>query len=184
MSRIGVVPIEIPKDVTAQYHQGTVTVRGPKGTLTVSILPQLDIKIADNKILVEAKKNDSFSKSLHGLIRTNIANVVVGVTKGWERSLELVGVGYRASGSGKQITLSVGFSHPVVFSAGADINFTITDNTKVIVWGIDKKLVGETAARIRAIRPPEPYKGKGIRYFGEVVRKKAGKAVKAAGAAA
>lgn len=182
MSRIGKTPIQIPDGVTLESGPDIVTVKGPKGTLTVLLPSRLSLNVDGKVARVEVAHMDRITSSLHGLTRTLVANAIVGVTKGWEKTVELVGVGFRATGAGKQITLTVGFSHPVNVTAPDGISFTIADN-KITVSGIDKKDVGEVAANLRKIRPPEPYKGKGIRYLGEVVRKKAGKAVKAAGAA-
>jgi large subunit ribosomal protein L6 len=182
MSRIGLKPIELPAQVTLDKQGNLVLVKGPKGTVSVMLPEEIGIKVTGARldvIVVLTRKN---TKSLHGLVRSLLSNAVIGVTTGWQRSLELVGVGYRAVGGGSELTLSVGFSHPVKVTAPKEITFTVKESTKVLIEGIDKKLVGETAAQLRAIRPPEPYKGKGIRYTGEVVRKKAGKAVKAAAA--
>lgn len=184
MSRIGVVPITIPETVTINQKGDLVTVKGPKGIVTVSVPESIEVSIAGSVVQVKPKHADALVKNLHGLLRTLIQNAVSGTVTGWEKSVELVGVGYRASGGGRELNLTVGFSHPVKVTAPETITFTITDNTKITVRGVDKKLVGEIAAKLRAVRPPEPYKGKGIRYQGEVIRKKAGKAVKAAGAGA
>ena len=183
MSRIGNVPITIPAGVTIRNDGRVVTVSGPKGSVTVPVPSILEVVVADNALRITAANESKNSKSLHGLVRTLLNNAVLGTTMGWEKTLELIGVGYRAAGSAKELTLTIGFSHPVVVTAPENISFAVKDNTKIVISGIDKKIVGEIAAKLRAIRPPEPYKGKGIRYQGEVVRKKAGKAVKAAGAA-
>lgn len=180
MSRIGAQTITIPNQVTVEKQGQLILVKGPKGSLTVNVPARLGIEIANGVVSITNKTNDTFVKSLHGLTRTLVNNAILGSVQGWEKTVELIGVGYRAAGGGQQVTLTVGFSHPVVVQAPAGITFTIKDNTKISIAGIDKKLVGETAAQMRAVRPPEPYKGKGIRYLGEVVRKKAGKAVKAA----
>lgn len=183
MSRIGNQSIEIPEGVTVTLASETLTVKGAKGTLSVDIPKALKLVTENKMVKISTTDESKDVKSLHGLVRSLVQNAVVGVTKGWEKNLELVGVGYRAAGGGKEITLSVGFSHPVKISAPSDISFTIKDNTKLTVSGTDKKKVGEIAAMIRRVKPPEPYKGKGIRYAGEVIRKKAGKAVKAAASA-
>jgi len=183
MSRIGAKPIKIPEGVTVNKDGNAVTITGPKGTLTSSFRPEIAINIDGNTIFVERRSETPKAKSLHGLTRTLVENMVFGVTKGWNKGLELIGVGYRAVVEGGTLVLNVGFSHQIKFPAPAGITFTVTENTKIDVSGIDKQLVGETAAQIRRIRPPEPYKGKGIRYIGEVVRRKAGKAAKAVGAA-
>lgn len=181
MSRIGKMPITIPIGVTIEKKEGEVVVKGARGSLTLPIDRRFLVDMKDNQVMVTAPKNSGEVKHLHGLIRSLIANAVIGVVKGWEKSVELIGVGYRAQGGGSEVTLTVGFSHPVKITASKDTLIAITDNTKITISGIDKKEVGETAAMIRAVKPPEPYKGKGIRYRGEVVRKKAGKAVKAVG---
>lgn len=181
MSRIGNKPISIPAGVTVKVDGHKVSVQGPKGELTQDFRPEVKVSDQDGKIIIERVQETAKAKSLHGLSRTLVANMIMGVTQGWNKGLELVGVGYRASVSGKDLVLNVGFSHAVNFPAPDGIIFEVKEN-KVNVSGVDKQLVGETAAQIRRIKPPEPYKGKGIRYVGELVRKKAGKAVKAAGA--
>lgn len=182
MSKIGRLPIEIPEGVTVTVVDTMVTVNGSKGTLSFAIPTGITVIVADGKIIVgqhDATKEET--KNLFGLTRANIANMVLGVSKGVEKKLELSGVGYRAQASGSELTLSVGFSHPVKMKAPPGITFTVADTT-ITVSGIDKALVGLLAAQIRAVRPPEPYKGKGIKYVGEYIRKKAGKAAKAVGA--
>lgn len=181
MSRIGTMPITIPAGVIITQSDHALVVKGPKGTLTLPVDPQFKITISDQ---VTIETDDTSMKARHGLLRSLLYNAVVGVSELWQRKVELVGVGFRAAGGGSEVTLNVGFSHPVKVTAPQDITFTVSDNTKITVSGVDKKQVGEMAAKLRAVRPPEPYKGKGIRFAGEVVRKKAGKAVKAAGAAA
>lgn len=182
MSRIGKAPISIPAGVTVEKTEGQVAVKGPKGTLVVAIPKELEVVVKDSVLTVTIAQQQQKVANKHGLVRSLIYNAVHGVTQGWEKRLELIGVGYRAQGNGRELNLTVGFSHPVKFTADEGISFTVSDNTKITVAGIDKKLVGEVAATVRKIRPPEPYKGKGIRYQDEVVRKKAGKAVKAAAA--
>ena len=181
MSRVGENPINIPSNVTVSIDGNVATVNGPKGILTLNLLPQVKVEQEDGKLVVKRKKDDKFSKSAHGLTRSLLSNMVVGVTDGWKRDLEMVGVGYRAQGGGDTLTLSVGFSHPVVIKAPEGILFAVSENTKIAVSGIDRALVGQTAANIRKVKPPEVYKGKGIRFAGEYVRRKAGKAGKAAG---
>lgn len=176
MSRIGQKPVKILEGTTVTVDKNQVTVTGPKGSLYFSFRPEIAVKVEGNNILVERVSSTPKAKSLHGLSRTLIENMIMGVTSGWNKGLELVGVGYRASVEGDKLVLNVGFSHPVNFPAPAGITFEVLENTKINVKGFDKQLVGETAAQIRKIRPPEPYKGKGIRYIGEVVRRKAGKA--------
>lgn len=183
MSRIGKKPVKIPEGVTVTVSEQTVSAVGPKGNLNIKVRPEIEIKISNNKILVERVAETPKAKALHGLTRTLVENLVMGVDKGWNKGLELVGVGYRASLEGTTLILNVGFSHQVKFPAPEGITFEILENNRLNVRGIDKQLVGETASQIRRIRPPEPYKGKGIRYIGEVVRKKAGKAAKAAAGA-
>jgi large subunit ribosomal protein L6 len=183
MSRIGQTPVELPKEVTVTQNQSVVTITGPKGTLTLPLPNGLRLEVAENRLVVSSKRSEF--ASIHGLFRALVQNNVTGVTKGWEKTVELVGVGYKATGGGAEVTFAVGYTHPVkIVAPNKDIAFKVTDNTQVTVSGIDKKIVGEITAKIRAIKPPEPYKGKGIRYVGEVVRKKAGKAIKAAGAPA
>ncbi len=183
MSRIGKTPISLPKGVTVAQTNSQVNIVGPKGQLQVESPKNLQLEVGVDAITVQTK-DEAVTKATHGLYRAILQNAITGVTQGWTKQLELVGVGYRVLGGGQELTLNVGFSHPVKFSAPAGITFQILDNTKFVVVGVDKQLVGEVAARIRSTKPPEPYKGKGIRYAGEVVRKKAGKAVKAVGAAA
>lgn len=178
MSRVGNALIEIPNGVEINNAGQRVEVKGPKGSLDLDLRPEIKVEIEDNKVMVKRKKDDRLSRSLHGLTRALINNMVIGVSSGWVKNLEMVGVGYRAVGSDKQITLSVGFSHPVVIDSPEGISLAVTENTKISVSGIDKTLVGQVAAKIRAIRPPEVYKGKGIRYAGEHVRRKPGKAGK------
>ncbi len=182
MSRIGNAPISIPQGVEIIIEGAEIKVKGPKGELKMDLTSKVKVSIEENTILVARKKDDKQSRSLHGLTRSLISNMVVGVTAGWTKNLEMVGVGYRAQGGGDTITLNVGYSHPVVVKAPEGITFTVAENTKLSVSGIDKTLVGQISANIRKVRPPEVYKGKGIRYSGEYVRKKAGKAGKAAGA--
>jgi len=182
MSRIGNAPVQIPSGVEVVIEPHTVVVKGPKGELSTETRPEVKIELAEGVLKVIRKKDDRTSRSLHGLYRAKIANMVKGVTEGWSRNLEMVGVGYRAQGGGDTLTLSVGFSHPVTVSAPEGIQFAVSDNTKIVVSGIDKILVGQIAANIRAIKEPEVYKGKGIRYGGEYIRRKAGKAGKAAAA--
>jgi large subunit ribosomal protein L6 len=180
MSRIGKQPIEIPSGVTVDVADAVVTVKGPNGTLLQKVVPEMKISIADGVVTVERPSEEREHRALHGLTRSLIANMVEGVTKGFEKRLEIQGVGYRAALKGKDIELQLGFSHPVDFPAPDGIEFEVPAPTRITIRGIDKQLVGETAARIRRIRKPEPYKGKGIRYEGEYVRKKAGKAAKTA----
>ena len=181
MSRIGKQPIEIPGGVEIAVEGSHVSVKGPRGTLERNFHPEVRITKEDGSVLVQRVADDGFHRGLHGLTRTLIANMVEGVTKGYERSLDIIGVGYRAAMKGKDIELQVGYSHPVAVPCPDGIEFEVPSPTKIVVRGNDKEQVGEVAANIRKIRKPEPYKGKGIRYEGEYVRKKAGKAAKAAG---
>jgi large subunit ribosomal protein L6 len=170
----------LPGSVEIIQEGEMVTVKGPKGSLQTPIHRTVKIQIDDKVLTVKRKKDDKTSRAMHGLTRSLLSNMVVGVADGWTKNLEMVGVGYRVQGGSDQITLSVGYSHPVVVKAPEGISFAVSDNTKIAVSGIDRVLVGQIAANIRKIRPPEPYKGKGIRYAGEYVRRKPGKAGKAA----
>ena len=180
MSRIGVKPIPVPSGVQIEVGKGNaVRVKGPKGELSGSFTPKLTIVQADGHLKVERPNDDREVKALHGLTRSLLNNMVVGVTDGFRKNLEIQGVGYRASLDGKNLVLNVGYSHPVRMIPPEGISYVVEGNNRVSVLGIDKQVVGEEAARIRGTRPPEPYKGKGIRYQGEHVRRKAGKAGKA-----
>ncbi|MDD2496600.1 MAG: 50S ribosomal protein L6 [Desulfitobacteriaceae bacterium] len=176
MSRIGKMPIEIPNGVNVNIEGGMVSVKGPKGQLERTFHPDIAIAIEDNKVMVSRPSDDKNHRALHGLTRALLNNMVQGVTKGFERRLELVGVGYRAAKQGNKLVLTVGYSHPVEMDPGKDLNVEVPAPTKIIVSGIDKEKVGAFAANIRAVREPEPYKGKGIKYEGERIRRKAGKA--------
>ncbi|GAA4190504.1 50S ribosomal protein L6 [Gryllotalpicola kribbensis] len=178
MSRIGRLPIDIPAGVDVKIDGSAVTVKGPKGELSLNVASPIEVKIEDNQVLVTRPDDERNSRSLHGLTRTLINNQIVGVTQGYSKQLEIVGTGYRVAQKGSAIEFALGFSHPVTVEAPAGITFAVEGNNKVTVTGIDKQLVGETAANVRKIKKPEPYKGKGIRYAGEVVRRKAGKAGK------
>lgn len=175
MSRIGLRPTEVPQDVTVTIDNNTVTVKGPKGELTRSFHPDMAIKQEDKVITVSRPTDGKEHRSLHGTTSSIIRNMVEGVTKGYEKRLELVGVGYRAAKQGNNLVLNVGYSHPVEIVPEDGIEIDVEKNTNVIVKGIDKERVGAIAANIRAVRKPEPYKGKGIRYAGEKVRRKEGK---------
>ena len=175
MSRIGRRPVPLPKGVTASVAGNTVVVTGPRGELTHTIPAELGVKLEDGQVIVTRPSDATKHKSLHGLSRTLVANMVEGVTKGYEKSLEIVGVGYRAETKPFGVVLVVGYSHPVEVRAPAGVTIKADQPTVVKVSGSDKELVGRVAAEIRAVRPPEPYKGKGIRYTGEHVRRKAGK---------
>jgi large subunit ribosomal protein L6 len=175
MSRIGRQPIELPTSVNVSLLPGRVMVNGPLGELTQQVPARMKIEQADGAITVSRPTERGEDRALHGLTRTLIANMVEGVTKGFEKRLELQGVGYRAALQGADLRLDVGFSHPVVLKARQGITFEVPTPTEIIVKGVDKQQVGQTAAEIRKVRPPEPYKGKGIRYAGEYVRRKVGK---------
>ena len=178
MSRIGRAPIAIPAGVDVDVAGSRVSVKGPKGQLEQDFRPEMTILLEDGTLRVERPSDERLHRSLHGLTRTLLANMVVGVTQGYEKRLEIVGVGYRAAMKGSDLELALGFSHAVVVPPPAGIEFEVPQPTRITVRGIDKQLVGEVAAGIRKLRKPEPYKGKGIRYEGEYVRKKAGKAAK------
>lgn len=181
MSRVGQAPIGVPSDVTVSITGMHVTVNGPRGELQRVIPKGITVEQIDGEVVVSRRSEARETRALHGLIRSLIANMIEGVTQGFERRLEITGVGYRAQKKGNDLEVSVGFSHPVTKAAPDGIEFEVPTPTKITVRGIDKELVGQTAAEIRAIRKPEPYKAKGIRYEGERVRRKAGKAAKAAG---
>lgn len=175
MSRIGLKPIEIPNGVTVTINDNAVTVKGPKGELSRTIHEEMSVEMKENEVIVSRPSDAKEHRSLHGTTRSLIANMILGVTDGFERRLELIGVGYRANKAGQKLVLNVGYSHPVEFEPEKDIEIDVPENTKIIIKGIDKERVGELAANIRAVRPPEPYKGKGIKYEGEYVRRKEGK---------
>ena len=181
MSRIGKVPIEIPAGVEFKLEEGNfVTVKGPKGTLTRRLVPEIDIAIENGVINVTRPNDLKKFRSLHGLTRTLISNMVVGVTTGYSKTLNIVGTGYRAAKAGNKLTLTLGYSHPVEMIDPEGVEVTVEGNTTIHVSGIDKEKVGQYAANIRAKRPPEPYKGKGIKYSTERIRRKAGKSGKKA----
>jgi len=175
VSRIGRKPISLPTGVEINIENNIITVKGPKGTLSQSIPEDIAIDQEENELLVKRPSDAKRHRALHGLTRALVANMVTGVTSGFEKKLEMVGVGYRAQMQGSKLVISIGFSHPVEVEAPEGIEFEVPAVTKITVKGIDKQLVGNTAAHIRAIRKPEPYKGKGLRYENEVVRRKAGK---------
>jgi large subunit ribosomal protein L6 len=178
MSRIGRLPIDIPAGVDITIDGPNVSVKGPRGAMSHTIPAPLTAAIEDGKVVVTRPDDERRSKSLHGLTRTLIANQIIGVTVGYTKGLEVVGTGYRVQARGANIEFALGFSHPVVVVPPAGITFTVEGNNRLTVAGIDKQAVGETAANIRKIRKPEPYKGKGVRYAGENVRRKAGKSGK------
>ncbi|MBN2176891.1 MAG: 50S ribosomal protein L6 [Demequinaceae bacterium] len=178
MSRIGKMPVIIPTGVDVAVNGATVTVKGPKGVLSHEVASPIVVTSKDGVVEVTRPDDERASRSLHGLTRTLIANMVIGVTEGYEKRLEIVGTGYRVAKKGDDLEFNLGFSHPVLVKAPKGITFVSENPTKVAVQGIDKQQVGEVAANIRKVRPPEPYKGKGVRYEGEAVRRKAGKAGK------
>ncbi|SFK51729.1 LSU ribosomal protein L6P [Halobacillus dabanensis] len=178
MSRVGLKTLEIPEGVEIIQDNNTITVKGPKGELTRTFHKDITVKVEDNVLSVARPSDHKDHRALHGTTRSLIANMVEGVSKGFEKSLEIIGVGYRAQKQGQNVVINAGYSHPVEVENREGIEIEVPSNTKVTVKGIDKELVGAVAAKIRAIRPPEPYKGKGIRYEGEHVRRKEGKTAK------
>ncbi|KQO09800.1 50S ribosomal protein L6 [Agreia sp. Leaf244] len=178
MSRIGRLPIEIPAGVEVKIDGQAVAVKGPKGELALTVANPIEVKIEDGQVLVTRPDDERESRSLHGLTRTLIANQIIGVTEGYSKSLEVVGTGYRVAAKGASVEFALGYSHPITVEPPAGISFSVEGVNKLTVTGIDKQAVGEVAANIRKLRKPEPYKGKGVRYAGEVVRRKAGKSGK------
>jgi large subunit ribosomal protein L6 len=178
MSRIGRLPIVIPTGVDVKIDGSAVSVKGPKGELALTIPSPIEAKIEDGQILVTRPDDERESRSLHGLTRTLISNQIIGVTEGYTKGLEIVGTGFRVAAKGQSLEFALGFSHSITVDPPAGISFSVEGNTKITVAGIDKQAVGEVAANIRKLRKPEPYKGKGVRYAGEVVRRKAGKSGK------
>jgi large subunit ribosomal protein L6 len=178
MSRIGLKPVKITPEIQVSVADGKINLTGSKGNLSVPLPRQIEIKIDDGKAYFTRKQENNETKALHGLTRSLFQNAVTGITSGYEKKLELVGTGYRVKLEGTNLNLSLGFSHPVIFKAVPGVEMTIEGNNIIYLKGIDKHLVGQVAANIRALRPPEPYKGKGIRYSDEVIRRKAGKTAK------
>ena len=178
MSRIGRLPIDIPAGVTVTADNGVIAVKGPKGELSLTVASPIEVSIADNQVVVTRPNDERLARSLHGLTRTLISNQIIGVTEGYTKGLEVVGTGYRVAAKGESLEFALGYSHSITVDPPAGISFTVEGQNKILVSGIDKQAVGEVAANIRKLRKPEPYKGKGIRYAGEVVRRKAGKAGK------
>lgn len=178
MSRIGTKPVAIPSGVTITVTGGIVNVKGPKGELTLLVLPEVTVKAEEGKVVVTRKNDTAEARARHGLTRALLANMVLGVSKGYEERLEVIGVGFKAQAKGKSVTLQLGFSHPIEYKApqGVDIQNDAENKQMLVITGTDKQRVGQAAADIRSLRPPEPYKGKGIRYIDEVVRRKVGKA--------
>ncbi|WP_419780432.1 50S ribosomal protein L6 [Maridesulfovibrio sp.] len=178
MSRIGKKPVEIPSGVEVTVGADVVSVKGPKGTITTPVHPMVSFTIADNAVEVKRSGDSRQERAQHGLHRSLLANCIEGVSKGFSKTLEVVGVGYKVNVQGKMIVLNVGFSHPVNYELPAGIEANAEGNTKLTISGVDKQLVGEVAAQLRRVRPPEPYKGKGIKYIDEQIRRKAGKSGK------
>jgi len=178
MSRIGRLPIEVPAGVTVTINGQQVAVNGPKGSLDIDVAEPIKVTLEDGVVSVTRPDDERASRALHGLTRTLVANMVMGVTTGFEKTLELVGTGYRVTAKGTDLEFALGYSHPIVVKAPDGISFAVESPIKFKVSGIDKQKVGEVAANIRKLRKPEPYKGKGVRYEGEVIRRKAGKAGK------
>ncbi|MFC1661113.1 50S ribosomal protein L6 [Gemmatimonadota bacterium] len=175
MSRIGKMPVEIPEGVDITLKGQTLSVKGPKGDLSLEVHPEMDVQMEDAQLTVRRPSDQPRHRALHGLTRSLVANMVVGVTEGFSKTLEIVGVGYRADPKGPGITLNVGYSHIIDYPAPEGVTLEVPNQTTIVISGPDKQRVGQAAAEIRAFRPPEPYKGKGIRYQGEQVRRKAGK---------
>ena len=178
MSRIGKKPIPVPNGIEVTIKGNEFAVKGPKGELSRLLSPDMSLELNDGLIIISRPTDSKPHRSMHGLTRTLVANMVQGVSEGFQKNLEIVGVGYRAQMTGDKLTLQVGYSHPVEMSAPEGISFSLEGTNKITVSGIDKEMVGETAAKIRAVKPPDHYKGKGVRYSGEYVRLKAGKAGK------
>ena len=178
MSRIGRLPIPVPSGVDVTIDGPSVTVKGPKGTLSLTMAEPITAAVEDGSVLVSRPDDERESRALHGLTRSLLANMVIGVSEGYEKSMEIVGTGYRVTAKGTDLEFALGYSHPVLVKAPEGVSFTVESPTKFKVSGIDKQVVGETAAKIRKLRKIDPYKGKGVRYEGEVIRRKAGKAGK------
>lgn len=178
MSRIGRLPISVPAGVEVKVEDNLVSVKGPKGTLQHTVASPITVALEENTITVSRPNDERASRSLHGLTRTLIDNLIIGVTQGYEKKLEIVGTGYRVVAKGSDLEFALGFSHPVVVSAPEGITLSVEGPTKLAVSGINKQQVGEVAANIRSLRKPDPYKGKGVRYAGEIIRRKVGKAGK------
>ncbi len=177
MSRVGKMPIQIPDGITIEREKNKIVVKGAKGILEEKVHPEMDIIIEEKMIRVERPDNSPGHRSIHGLTRTLIQNMITGLTEGYEKKLEIVGIGFRAELKGKVLVLQLGFSHPIYFVPPETISIEVPAQNTIIIKGVSKQLVGQIAAKIRSFRPPEPYKGKGVRYEGEHVRRKAGKAM-------
>lgn len=177
MSRVGQSPIQIPDGITVEKQNNTIVAKGSKGVLEERIHPDINVILEEKTIRVERSSDSQLHRSLHGLTRTLIQNMIIGLTSGYEKKLEIVGIGYRAELKGKMLVLQLGYSHPIYFLPPETISIEVPAQNTVVIKGINKQLVGQVTAKIRSFRPPEPYKGKGIRYEGEHVRRKAGKAM-------
>ncbi|KXK56093.1 MAG: 50S ribosomal protein L6 [Chlorobi bacterium] len=175
MSRIGKKPVAIPNGVTVKLTDGAIMVKGPKGELSTPLHPAVNVAIENNEVVVTRPNDLAISRAAHGLMRTLIFNMVQGVTEGYSRRLDIVGVGYRAELKGQAVQMNIGYSHPIFFFPPSDITIEVPQPTAIVIKGIDKQLVGQVAAKLRSFRPPEPYKGKGIKYENEQIRRKAGK---------
>ncbi|MGM9882088.1 MAG: 50S ribosomal protein L6 [Bacilli bacterium] len=175
MSRIGKRVLSIPENVNVNVNDNVVTVKGPKGELTLDLVKNIEVKVEDNTVIVNALKEDKFTHAMHGTTNANIKNMIVGVSEGYKKGLEIVGVGYKFTASGNKLTISAGYSHPVILEVPKGITVKAISNTEIELEGIDKEKIGEFAANIRKVRQPEPYKGKGIKYKGEQIRRKEGK---------
>jgi len=182
VSRIGKKPVVIPKGVNVHLADREIKVKGPKGELTATVHQDIAVEVAAGQVVLKRPSDEKKYRALHGLWRALVQNMVTGVTTGYSRKLELVGVGYRAELKGKKLQLLLGYSHPILFAAPEGVNLEVPTQTNITISGIDKMLVGQVAAKIRSFRPPEPYKGKGVKYEGEHIRRKAGKAAAAGGA--
>jgi len=177
MSKIGKLPVKIPSGVKVDIKGGSITITGPKGNLSQTIHKDIKVAVEDVNIVVTRSTDSRLDRSVHGLTRAIIQNMVIGVTQGYAKTLEIVGIGYRAEQTGKMLTLNLGYSHPIIFRPADGVKLEVmAKENRIIVSGINKQLVGEAAAQIRSLRPPEPYKGKGIKYIDEIIRRKAGKA--------
>ena len=175
MSRIGKRVLSIPENVNVNIDNGIVTVKGPKGELSLNLVKNINVKVEDNTVVVEPLKEDKFTHAMHGTTNANIRNMIIGVTEGYAKGLEIVGVGYKFNASGNKLTISAGYSHPVVMEVPTGLSVKGVSNTEIEISGIDKEKVGEFAANVRKVRKPEPYKGKGIKYKDEHIRRKEGK---------
>lgn len=175
MSRIGKQPIKLPKGVEFNFKDKVVTVKGSKGTLTLNVLHKINMEVVNNEVIVSVDENSQNASAFHGLYRSLVNNMIIGTSQGFEKKMEMVGVGYRAAVKGNSLDLQLGFSHPTLLPIPAGLTVTVEKNTLITVAGTDKQKIGQFCANVRAFRPPEPYQGKGVRYLGEIIKKKAGK---------